>query len=108
MDYRGRAGSIGYHGGAGFEVSMDNTFLFFIESVYRSVKFKKLESIFAIDERSDAYDIIKEKLGESVAESTFLYFINWSGDEIWGDIIYTINTIFLSEIIFRAGLRIRF
>lgn len=108
LDYRGSTDSWGYHGGAGFEVNMGKNFFFFVESVYRSVKFKKLESIFAIDERSDAYDIIKEKLGESVAESTFLYFINWSGDENWGDIVYSVNNIFLSEIIFRAGLRIRF
>lgn len=108
QDYRGRTNSFGYHGGVGFEVLMDNTFLFFIESVYRSVKFKKLESILPIDRQSPAYNIIKEKLGESVAESTFLHFANWGGDEIWGDIIYSINNIFLSEFIFQAGLKIRF
>ncbi|MFC2167314.1 hypothetical protein ACFLQZ_05050 [Acidobacteriota bacterium] len=79
LDYRGRTRSMGYHGGAGFEVYMGNNFFFFVESVYRGVKFKKLENIFAIDERSDAYNIVKEQLGESVAESTFLYFINWGG-----------------------------
>lgn len=108
QDYRGRTDSLGYHGGVGFEVSMDNTFLFFIETVYRSVKFKKLESIFPVDERSDAYNFIKENLGESVVESTFLHFANWSGKEIYGDIIYSINNIFLSELIFQAGLRIKF
>jgi len=108
LDYRGSADSWGYHGGAGFEVNMGGNFFFFIESVYRSVKFKKLKNIFAIDKRSDAYDIVKEQLGESAAESTFIYFINWGGDENWGDIVYSINNIFLSEIIFRAGLRIRF
>lgn len=108
LDYRGRVNSLGYHGGAGFEVYMDNNFFFFIESVYRSVKFKKIESIFAIDRRSLAYNIVKEQLGESVAESTFLYFINWGGDEVWGDIVYSISNIFLSELIFQAGLRIKF
>ena len=108
LDYRGSADSWGYHGGVGFEVPLDATFLFFIESVYRRVKFKKLENIFAVDERSEAYDIIKERLGETVAESTFLYFINWGGDENWGDIVYSISHIFLSELIFQAGLKIKF
>ena len=108
LDYHGRAGSLGYHGGAGFEVYMGNNFFFFIESVYRSVKFKKFESNFAIDGSSEAYNIVKEQLGETVAESTFLYFINLGGDEIWGDIIYSISNIFLSEIIFQAGIRISF
>ena len=108
LDYHGRAYSMGFHGGAGFDVYMGNNFFIFIASVYRSVKFKKFESIFAIDRRSKAYNIVKEQLGESVAESTFLYFINMGGDEVWGDIIYSINNIFLSELIFRAGLRIKF
>ncbi|MCJ7579176.1 MAG: hypothetical protein MUP98_01415, partial [Candidatus Aminicenantes bacterium] len=50
LDYHGRTGSMGYHGGVGFEAYIGENFFFFIESVYRSVKFKKLESIFAIDE----------------------------------------------------------
>ncbi len=109
LDYRGRTDSWGFHGGAGFEVNAGNNLFFFIESVYRSVKFKKLESVFAIDSRAErAYDLIKEQLGDDVPESTFLYFINWGGDENWGDIVYLINNIFLSEIIFRAGLIFRF
>ena len=108
LDYRGRTDSIGYHGGAGFDVYMGNNCFFFIESVYHRVKFKEIESVFTIDRRSDAFDIVTERLGESVAKSTFLYFINWGGDEILGDIVYSINNIFLSEIIFQAGLRIRF
>ncbi|MFC2161370.1 hypothetical protein ACFLRX_06940 [Acidobacteriota bacterium] len=108
LDYHGRTSSLGYHGGVGFDVYTGNNFFFFVESVYRSVKFKKFESIFTIDSRSRAYDIVKEQLGESVAESTFLHFLNWGGDEIWGEIFYSINNIFLSEIIFQAGLRIRF
>ena len=108
LDYHGRTGSMGYHGGAGFEVYIGENYFFFIESVYRSVKFKKFESNFAIDEESASYDIVKEKLGESAAESTFLYFINLGGEKIWGDIVYSINDIFLTEIIFQAGLRIRF
>lgn len=108
LDYRGRANSLGFHGGVGFDVYAGNNFFFFVESVYRHVKFKKFESIFTIDSRSRAYDIVKEQLGESVAESTFLHFLNWGGDEVWGDIVYSIRNIFLSEFIFQAGLKIKF
>jgi hypothetical protein len=47
-------------------------------------------------------------LGDSAAESTFLYYYNWGGDEEWGDIIYSINNILLSEIILRMGIRVKF
>ena len=108
LDYHGRTVSLGYHGGVGFDFYAGQNFFFFIESVYRSVKFKAFESNFAIDKESAAYNIVKEKLGESVAESTFLYFFNWGGEKNWGDIFYSIDNIFLTELIFQAGLRIRF
>lgn len=107
-DFRGKANSIGYHAGAGYEIDIERNVSFFIESFYRRVNFKKFKKDFGIDKESPVYAMIREQLGESATESVFLYFINWGEDEDWGDIIYTISNIVLSEFIIRVGFRIGF
>jgi len=107
-NYRGSSNSIGYHGGAGFEIDIERNIFFFIESLYRRVDFKKFTNELGIDKESPVHAIIKEQLGESAAESTFLHYINWGGDEEWGDIYYSISNIILSEFIIRVGFRIGF
>ena len=107
-DFRGRTNSFGYHAGAGVETEIDWNVFLFVESLYRRVNFKKFKKDFGASEESPAYTLIKNILGDSAAESTFLYYYNWGGEEEWGDIIYSINNILLSEIILRMGIRVKF
>jgi opacity protein-like surface antigen len=106
--FNGRSNSVGYHAGAGIEVELDSNVFFYFESRYRRVNFKDIDISFDKTGDSTYHTFIRNKLGDEAAESVFIYYLDTGPNKEWGDLVYSINNLLLSEIVLSIGMRIGF
>jgi len=90
-NFEGKANTIGYHVGAGFDIDLSWNLILSVDALYRIVNFNNIKSS-----------------GEIGGDTTFIYFRFFEGDEISGDFDYHVSRVSLSGLSLRAGLKFKF
>lgn len=94
--------TIGYHAGAGFDISAGGGLIFTLEALFRSVSFGNFDT-----------SVIQDLIGYNPPEglwgnSTFLYAEQKGGEVDMGDLDYPVTNISLTGFVFKAGFKLRF
>jgi hypothetical protein len=94
--------TIGYHAGAGFDISMGGGLIVTLEALYRSLSFSNFDT--SVIQELQTYNPPQGLWGNS----TFLYAEQQEGDVDMGDLDYPITSISLAGFVFKAGFKLRF
>mgnify|MGYP000462921360 CR=1 FL=1 len=99
--------TMGYHVGVGLELELSSNSFFMLEIFYRNAKFKDYST--NVKEGANLPFMGGETGGETQeGQKVFLFGQKYTGEEEWGDVIYSINSLDLTSLSFRGGIKIRF
>lgn len=90
-NFKGKANTIGYHVGAGFDIDLSWNLFLAVDALYRIVNFNNIKSS-----------------GDVGGDTTFFYLRFFEGDEVSMDIDYRIPQVSLSGFSVRAGFKFKF
>lgn len=99
--------TMGYHFGIGVELELSESSSFVFEGLYRIAKFKDYSTM--VKEDANLPFIGNQPGGETQeGQKVFLYGQKYGGEEEWGDVIYSVNSLDLNCLSLRGGIKIRF
>jgi len=97
----------GYHFGLGVELELSENTAFVFEGIYRVAKFNDYST--KIQEDAGLPFLGDQPGGETQeGQKIFLYGQKYGGEEEWGDVIYSVNSLDLNTLSLRGGIKIRF
>ncbi len=106
--FKSNAHSLGFHAGAGVDFDLSLNLFLSVEALYRVVNFRKFKT-HVISGSAFYFASSAEEMENLVAaDSTFLYELQFFGEEDVGDIDYRISNFSYSGFSFRAGLKFKF
>lgn len=108
--FESNAHSLGYHVGAGVDFDLSLNLFLSVEALYRVVNFREFKTKLIPFSGSAFYFAASAEEMENLvaADSTFLYELQFFGEEDVGDIDYRISNFSYSGFSFRAGLKFKF
>jgi len=90
-NFKGKANTIGYHLGAGFDLDLSLNLYLTVDALYRVVNFNNIESS-----------------GEMGVDTTLVFIKFYEGEEPTADLDYRVSRASLTGPSFRVGLKVQF
>jgi len=108
--FESNAHTLGYHVGTGIDFDLSLNLFFSVEALYRVVNFRKFKTqVTPFSGTAFYFASSAEEIENLVAaDSTFLYELQFFGEEDVGDIEYRVSNFSYSGFSFRAGLKFKF
>lgn len=107
--FKSNAHSLGYHAGAGIDFDLSLNLFLSVEALYRVVNFREIKThLIPLSGFAAFFPSAAEEMENLAADSTFLYELQFFGEEDVGDIDYRISNFSYSGFSFRAGLKFKF
>lgn len=99
--------TFGYHAGIGLELELSRNSFFMFEIFFRQAKFTDFST--KLKEGANLPYMGTGPGGETQeGVKVFLYGQKYSGAEEWGDVLYFINSLDITSLSLRGGIKIRF
>lgn len=108
--FESNAHALGYHAGVGVDFDLSLNLFLSVEALYRVVNFTEFKThLIPFSGSAFFFASSAEEMENLVAaDSTFLYELQFFGEEDVGDIDYRISNFSYSGFSFRAGLKFKF
>jgi len=108
--FESNAHTLGYHVGAGIDFDLSLNLFLSVEALYRVVNFRKFKIPMTPFSGTAFYfaSSAEEMENLTATDPTFLYELQFFGEEDMGDIEYRVSNFSYSGFSFRAGLKFKF